>query len=82
MTLAVDDQLRKDGAVGSSACCPSNPPLGSTEMRSVDDELIRGFVECGSRLKSSNVGTVSKFGHAETADDTVEAENATLDPIA
>jgi hypothetical protein len=39
----------------------SDPPLGSPQMRRMNDKLVRPFVERGGRLQSSDVGSVCQF---------------------
>jgi hypothetical protein len=39
----------------------SDPPLGSSQMRRMDDKLVRPFVQRGGRLQSGDVGAVSQF---------------------
>ena len=82
VALAVDDKLRKYGAVCSRTSCASDPPLRSTKMRRVNDKLVRGLVKRGCRLKASNIRSMREFSHAKAADDAVETENTALDPVA
>ena len=80
--LSTNDHLCEDSSVGSCAGRTTDPPLGSAEMRGVDDELIGFRVEGRGRLEPSDVGSVSELGHSETTDDTVEAKHTTVDPVA
>ena len=63
--LALDDKLRHDDCVISSATKTSDPPLGRSERRGVHDELFRLFVPSCSRLDRLHVGAVSEFGLPE-----------------
>jgi hypothetical protein len=53
MLLAVDDELRKDGAVCSCRGCSSDPPLCRADVRGVDHKLVRLLLKRGRRLQSS-----------------------------
>ena len=81
MPLAIDYQLRKDRCMSSRTSRPSNPPLCSSQMRSVDDELISRLVECRRGLQTGHIGAMGEFCHGETADDSVQAKDTAVDPV-
>ena len=56
--------------------------LGRADRGRVDDELVGPVVERRRRLEAGDVGAVRELGHAEAADDAVEAEDALLEPVA
>ena len=82
MTLAVDNHLSEDGCVRGSAGSTTDPPLGSTQVGSVDDEFIGGMIEGSYGLEARNVRAMGQFGHGEATDDTVEAKDAFVNPVA
>ena len=80
--LSVDHELGKDGTVGGGRGGSSDPPLGGSEERSVDDELVGLLVESGSGQESGHVGTVLELGHTETTNDSFRhLEDSLLDPV-
>jgi len=80
--LSVDNHLGENSGVRSSAGRTTDPPLRSSEMRGVDDKFVCSWVESSGSFKTGYVGTVGQLGHCETADDTVQAKNTAVDPVA
>lgn len=80
--FSIDNHLSKYRGVGGSTSRSSDPPLGSSEMRGVDDELVGSRVEGSGSLESGDVGSVGKLGHSKAPNDTVHPKNTLVDPVA
>ena len=57
----VDDEAGKDDGVACESAKVARPVLGRSDGWSVNHQLVRGFVKCGSSLNSPNIRAVTKF---------------------
>ena len=80
--LSIDDQLSKNSSMSSCRSSTSDPPFRSSKIWRVNDEFVRFSIERCGRFETGDVGSVSEFGHCETSDHPVEADDSFVDPVA
>ncbi|TKW50409.1 hypothetical protein CTA1_8296 [Colletotrichum tanaceti] len=69
--LAVEDQLGHDDGVGGGPAQGTDPPLGGSQMRRVQDKRLVGGVPRGRGLQATDVGAVAEFGLGVASEDLV-----------
>lgn len=69
IVLFADQQARKADSVRGCLGSTANPPLGRSQGRSVDHELLALFVVGRGSLETLNVAAVSELSHGKAASD-------------
>lgn len=55
--------------------------LGSSKSRSVDDELIGGFIKGGSGFKTWDIGTVTQLCHGKATHHASQWKSTLFEPV-